>query len=86
MTIVFWVAVYFIIWWLTLFLVLPFGVRSQAETGDVIPGTPAGAPARPRMLRTLLVTTFVAGLFFGLTYAVLEVPALRAMVSSMFGI
>ena len=38
------VAVYFIIWWVTLFAVLPWGVRSQAEAADVAPGTEPGAP------------------------------------------
>ena len=86
MTTVFWIAVYFIIWWLTLFLVLPFGVRSQAEQGDIVPGTTSSAPARPRIWRKLLITTALAACFFGLAYAVLEVPALRAMVARLFGI
>ena len=45
------IAVYFFIWWITLFLVLPFGVRTQQEEGSVVPGTPESAPARPRLLR-----------------------------------
>ena len=39
------VALYIVIWWLTLFVVLPFGVRTQGEAGDVVEGTPASAPA-----------------------------------------
>ena len=39
-------AVYFVLWWLVLFLTLPFGVRSQHEDGEAAPGTviPAGCP------------------------------------------
>ena len=37
-------AVYFVIWWVTLFLTLPFGVRSQHEEGG---GAPAPIPAHP---------------------------------------
>ena len=33
------IAIYFIIWWVVLFAVLPFGVRSQEESGAVEPGT-----------------------------------------------
>ena len=40
------IAVYFIIWWLTLFVVLPWGVRSQHESGAISPGTEPGAPIR----------------------------------------
>ena len=32
-------AIYFIIWWVVLFTVLPFSARSQAEEGDVTLGT-----------------------------------------------
>ena len=27
-------AIYFVIWWIALFLTLPFGVRSQHEDGE----------------------------------------------------
>ena len=37
-------AIYFVLWWLTLFLTLPFGVRSQHEDGVGAPGTDPGAP------------------------------------------
>ena len=57
-------AVYFIIWWVTLFAVLPFGVRSQAETGDYVQGTDPGAPVRPRLWLKLAVNSVVAGIVF----------------------
>lgn len=53
-------AVYFIIWWVTLFAVLPWGVRSQAEASEVTPGTDPGAPTRPLLLRKMLITTLIA--------------------------
>ncbi len=39
-----WFAIYFVLWWLVLFLTLPFGVRSQHETGEGAPGTEPGSP------------------------------------------
>ena len=51
------IAIYFIIWWIVLFIVLPWGVRSQQESGEVAPGTDPGAPARSRIWRKLLWTT-----------------------------
>jgi predicted secreted protein len=54
------VALYFVVWWMTLFAVLPFGVRSQAESGNVVPGTPAGAPEQHRMRRVVIINTLVA--------------------------
>lgn len=62
-------AIYFIIWWLVLFAVMPFGVRSQIEAGDVSPGTEQGAPLNHRMVRNALITTVVSAIVFGLYYA-----------------
>lgn len=64
-------ALYFIIWWTVLFAVLPFGVRTQGEAGEIVPGTPASAPIAPRLLRTFAITTVVAGVVFAVVYAVL---------------
>ncbi|WP_421859018.1 DUF1467 family protein [Oricola sp.] len=63
-------AIYFIIWWLVLFITLPFGVRSQAEAEDVAPGTESGAPQNPALGRKLLATTVISIVVFGVFYAV----------------
>jgi predicted secreted protein len=64
------IAIYFIIWWVVLFAVLPFGVRSQEESGDVAPGSDPGAPARTNLKRKLLWTTLIAGFVFMLFFIV----------------
>jgi predicted secreted protein len=56
------VAIYFVIWWLALFAVLPFRVRSQAEEGRVSAGSDPGAPAEAHLLWYALVTSAVAAL------------------------
>ena len=61
-------AVYFIIWWITLFLVLPYGVRSQAESGSIVPGTDPGAPVNSHLVPKLVVNTLLAALVFALWY------------------
>lgn len=61
-------AVFFIIWWVVLFTVLPFGVRSQLEDGHIEPGTEAGAPVAPRIGFKLLLTTAIAVLVFAIFY------------------
>ncbi|GGG24172.1 DUF1467 family protein [Chelatococcus composti] len=65
MTIVTWLALYFIIWWTVLFAVLPFGVRSQAESGEVTSGTEPGAPVKPQLLKKALATTVVSAIILG---------------------
>lgn len=66
------VAIYFIIWWTVLFAVLPFGLRTQAEAGAVVPGTPESAPARMRFGRIILATSVVAGIVFAALYGLLH--------------
>ena len=85
MNLAFALATYFIIWWLMLFLVLPIGMRTQGDTGDVVPGTSAGAPAAPRLLRVLGLTTLSACVVFAIVYEILETPQLRATVGRLFG-
>ncbi|HWV43743.1 DUF1467 family protein [Pseudorhodoplanes sp.] len=58
-------AIYFLIWWVTLFAVLPFGVKSQHET-EFEQGTDPGAPVFPRMLQKLLWTTLVSAIIFAI--------------------
>lgn len=60
MTITSVIVVFSVMWFLTLFVVLPIGEISQAEDGNIVPGTPEGAPANPHMKRKLITTTIVA--------------------------
>jgi len=64
------VAIFFLIWWVVLFAVLPWGVRSQHEGGEVAPGTDPGAPILPKLGRKLIWTTVVAGAIFAAFYVV----------------
>ena len=69
MNIAFMIAVYFIIWWVVLFTVLPFGVRTQGEAGTIVPGTDASAPAEFKLSRVLLATTIVSAIVFLVLWA-----------------
>ncbi len=57
-------ALYFIVWWTALFAVLPFGVRSQAEAGEVTEGSDPGAPALPALNEKAIWTTLAASAVF----------------------
>ena len=70
MSIVTALAIYFVIWWVVLFAVLPFGVRSQEESGLIAPGTDPGAPALANLKRKLVWTTIAASVVFGICYVI----------------
>ncbi len=53
-------AIYFVVWWICLFVVLPFGVRNQVDVGQVVPGSEAGAPLHPMFWRRVIWTTLLS--------------------------
>ncbi|GAB4264401.1 MAG: hypothetical protein Kow0013_11610 [Pararhodobacter sp.] len=59
------------IWFLTLLVVLPIRLKSQADMGDVTPGTPESAPANPQFRLRLLITTGIAVVVFALVASVI---------------
>ena len=63
-------AIYVLFWTMSLFLVLPFGVRTAEEEGaDRVPGHAESAPHRFSVASTALRTTLVSAVLFGLFYA-----------------
>ena len=69
-------AIYFIIWWISLFVVLPFGVRTQAEVEERRLGTMPSAPAKSQMKLKVIATTILATTLFGLYYWAVEIQGL----------
>jgi predicted secreted protein len=64
------IAIYLLFWMLTLFAVLPFGVRTSREEGaEPVLGEADSAPVNPRIKAKLAWTTLVSALLFGLFYA-----------------
>ncbi|UZK70145.1 DUF1467 family protein [Sphingomonas sp. S1-29] len=63
-------AIYFLFWALSVFFVLPFGVRTTEEAGiDRIPGQADSAPTHFNAGRVALLTTIVSAVLFGAFYA-----------------
>jgi len=59
------VAIYLVIWWVTLFAVLPLGARSHAEAGlDLKDGGDPGAPVTPNLKRKFITTSWVAAIIW----------------------
>ena len=62
-----WFAIYFVLWWVTLFVTLPFGVRSQHEEGGGAPGTDPGAPVAHLIGRKMIWTTIISAVIFAIS-------------------
>jgi predicted secreted protein len=63
------VVLFIIIWWLTLFIVLPWGVRRTENPEE---GHDHGAPARPMLVRKLLITSGITIILFAAIYGIIE--------------
>jgi predicted secreted protein len=59
-------VLYVLIWWLTLYAVLPFGTKPVTQPDEQSGWR--GAPERPRLLRKAIVTTIVATIVWVLVY------------------
>lgn len=64
MSIVSGIVLFAVIWFLVLFVMLPIGLETQGDRGDVVPGTPESSPANLNMAKKArLVTLIAAGIW-----------------------
>ena len=71
MTLAFAISMYLVIWWIVLFAILPIGVHTQSDDGNIVPGTAESAPHNPHLLPKLLGTTVVASVVFAALYVII---------------
>ena len=63
-------AIYVLFWTMSLFLVLPFGVRTTEEEGaEPVPGHAESAPHRFSLGAAAVRATLLSAVLFGLFYA-----------------
>ena len=63
-------AIYVLFWAFSVFLVLPWGVRTSAEAGaEHVPGTAESAPHEFSLRKVVVRTTIVATILFALFMA-----------------
>lgn len=72
MNLIFGIAIYFICWWIVLFAILPIGITTQEESGDIVPGTAESAPSAPHLVPKLIATTIVTTIILLFIYWLLE--------------
>lgn len=58
------IVLYAVLWFLTMFVLLPIGQKSQADAGEVVPGTPASAPHAPAVARKAIWATIIAAVLW----------------------
>jgi predicted secreted protein len=64
------IALYFVIWWVTLFAVLPFGIVRARDAASAPSGSDPGAPATVRFARIAIVNSIVAAVVLAIFWVV----------------
>jgi len=64
------IILYAILWWMTFFVVLPLNLKTQADAGEVVPGTPESAPHAVNIRRKVFITTIAAVVVWAVTVVV----------------
>ena len=54
------IVLFAVIWFMTFLVVLPMRLKTQGETGQVVPGTHVSAPDDPQLRRKVRTTTIAA--------------------------
>ena len=63
-------AIYVLFWTISAFVVLPFGIRTPDETGEVLlRGQADSAPSNFQPIRVMIRATILSAVLFGLYYA-----------------
>lgn len=71
MTITAALVLYAVTWFMTFFIVLPLRLTTQGEAGEIVPGTPSGAPHQENIGRKARVTTLIATVIWAMLAGVI---------------
>ena len=67
------IAIYFVVWWIVLFAILPIGVKNAHEAGETtLEGNEPGAPVEHQMGRKAVITTVVSAIVFAIIYVSIQ--------------
>lgn len=71
MTITAALVLFAVLWFLTLFVALPIGLRTQGEDGNVVPGTPDSAPSDPMIRKKIKWVTLIATVLWAIVVSII---------------
>ncbi len=79
------IVLFAVIWFLVFFIALQIRPKSQADVGEVVPGTPAGAPAEVHLKRKVVATTMIAIVLWSVIASVILSGAVTLRDIDWFG-
>lgn len=74
-----------VIWFMTLFIVLPIGLRTQGDKGEVVPGTHASSPVNAQLGRKVKWVTLITILLWVPLYFVISSGVITVDMLDFYG-
>tara|TARA_B100000674_G_scaffold434824_1_gene394026 strand:+ start:412 stop:678 length:267 start_codon:yes stop_codon:yes gene_type:complete len=71
MTITAAIVLFAIIWFMVLFICLPLKVKTQGDSGEVVPGTPESAPENGDIKNKILLVTAITGVLWVISFSII---------------
>lgn len=79
------IVLFAVIWFLAFFVALQIRPKSQADAGEIVPGTPASAPAEVQLKRKIVATTMIAVILWSVIASVILSGAFSLRDIDWFG-
>jgi predicted secreted protein len=78
-------VLYAVIWFMTLFVVLPLRLKTQGDVGKIVPGTMAGSPEVHHLKRKFLIVTVVAAVLWAVIAGIILSGVISVCDFDLFG-
>lgn len=79
------IVLFAVIWFLVFFITLQIRPGSQAEAGEIVPGTPPGAPADFKLKRKVVITSAITVVLWGTIATIILSGAVTLRDIDFFG-
>jgi len=78
------IVLYAVLWFVTFLTIIPFGLKTQGDVGDIFPGTQSGAMAEHGLKKKAKITTAIAAVIWGIIFYVVTSGAITIRDIDMF--
>ncbi|WP_425049306.1 DUF1467 family protein [Psychromarinibacter sp. S121] len=65
------IVLFAVIWFMTLFVILPLRLKTQGDVGEIVPGTMAGSPEVHHLKRKFLIVTVITVVLWSIIAAII---------------
>ena len=79
------IVLFLVIWFMTLFIVLPMRIQTQGEAGTTVPGTHHGSPEKHHLRKKFIIVTVIAFVLWAIAAYIILGEVITVRDIDMFG-